>query len=141
MVAFSPKVIRKQFVMFGKTSGRDGLMTSCRILRRHEGHIVFAWSDGEKTRVRQRIQNIMAVALDRELTEPAGISILEIRMHKPQKQRFDSLIVDQPTAVSVHAQTHTRRRDRESETDISGFKDLFLATEQGSHHPCTPRYN
>ncbi|CAH0490673.1 unnamed protein product [Peronospora farinosa] len=82
-----------------------------------------AWSDGEKTRIRQSIQNMMAVALDRGLTEPAGISILEKLMRKPRKQRFDSLVLDQPTAVPVHAQTHTRRRDRDSDTDSTGSEE------------------
>ncbi|KAI9921119.1 hypothetical protein PsorP6_002656 [Peronosclerospora sorghi] len=81
------------------------------------GKIGNAWSDGEKTRVRQSIQNIMAVALDRGLTEPAGISILEKLMRKPRVQRFDSLVLDQPTAVPVHAQTHTWRRHQDNDTD------------------------
>ncbi|CAI5727307.1 unnamed protein product [Hyaloperonospora brassicae] len=82
-----------------------------------------AWSDGEKTRVRQSIQNMMAVALDRGLTEPAGISILEKLMRKPRIQRFDSLVLDEPTAMPVHAQTHTRRRRRDSDTDSTGSEE------------------
>ncbi|KAF4042282.1 Lipase (class 3) [Phytophthora infestans] len=83
-----------------------------------------AWSDGEKTRIRQSIQNMMAVALDRGFTEPAGISILEKLMRKPRIQRFDSLVLDQPTAVPVHAQTHTRRRRRDSDTDSTGSGEI-----------------
>ncbi|KAE9028300.1 hypothetical protein PF005_g2195 [Phytophthora fragariae] len=83
-----------------------------------------AWSDGEKTRVRQSIQNMMAVALDRGLTEPAGISILEKLMRRPRIQRFDSLVLDQPTAVPVHAQTHTRRRRRDSDSDSNGSGEI-----------------
>ncbi|KAG2988980.1 hypothetical protein PC129_g5221 [Phytophthora cactorum] len=83
-----------------------------------------AWSDGEKTRIRQSIQNMMAVALDRGFTEPAGISILEKLMRKPRIQRFDSLVLDQPTAVPVHAQTHTRRRRRDSDTDSNGSAEI-----------------
>ncbi|KAG7390334.1 hypothetical protein PHYPSEUDO_008162 [Phytophthora pseudosyringae] len=83
-----------------------------------------AWSDGEKTRIRQSIQNMMAVALDRGLTEPTGISILEKLMRKTRIQRFDSLVLDQPTAVPVHAQTHTRRRRRDSDTDSSGSGEI-----------------
>ncbi|EEY69435.1 uncharacterized protein PITG_05669 [Phytophthora infestans T30-4] len=83
-----------------------------------------AWSDGEKTRIRQSIQNMMAVALDRGFTEPAGISILEKLMRKPRIQRFDSLVLDQPTAVPVHAQTHTRRRRRVSDTDSTGSGEI-----------------
>lgn len=83
-----------------------------------------AWSDGEKTRIRQSIQNMMAVALDRGLTEPAGISILEKLMRRPRIQRFDSLVLDQPTAVPVHAQTHTRRRRRDSDADSNGSGEI-----------------
>ncbi|KAG6590731.1 triacylglycerol lipase [Phytophthora cinnamomi] len=83
-----------------------------------------AWSDGEKTRIRQSIQNMMAVALDRGLTEPAGISILEKLMRRPRIQRFDSLVLDQPTAVPVHAQTHARRRRRDSDTDSNGSGEI-----------------
>ncbi|OWZ04213.1 hypothetical protein PHMEG_00023921 [Phytophthora megakarya] len=83
-----------------------------------------AWSDGEKTRIRQSIQNMMAVALDRGFTEPAGISILEKLMRKPRIQRFDSLVLDEPTAVPVHAQTHTRRRRRDSDTDSNGSGEI-----------------
>ncbi|TDH70717.1 hypothetical protein CCR75_008872 [Bremia lactucae] len=78
-----------------------------------------AWSDGEKTRIRQSIQNMMAVAMDRGFTEPAGISILEKIMRKPRIQRFDSLVLEQPTAVPVHAQTHARRLRRDSDADSS----------------------
>ncbi|RLN70930.1 hypothetical protein BBJ28_00011871 [Nothophytophthora sp. Chile5] len=78
-----------------------------------------AWSDGEQTRIRQSIQNMMAVALDRGFTEPPGISLLEKLMRKPRIQRFDSLALDQPTVVPVHAQTHTRRRRRDSDSDSS----------------------
>jgi phosphopantothenate-cysteine ligase len=84
-----------------------------------------AWSDGEQTRIRQSIQNMMAVALDRGLTEPSGISILEKLMRKPRIQRFDSLVLDQPTtAMPVHAQTHTRRRRRDSDTDSNGSGEI-----------------
>ncbi|CEG38782.1 triacylglycerol lipase [Plasmopara halstedii] len=83
-----------------------------------------AWTDGEQTRVRQSIQNMMAVALDRGLTEPPGISILERLMRKPRIQRFDSLVLDQPTAVSVHAQRHTRRPRRDSDTDSNSSGEI-----------------
>ncbi|KAG2531669.1 hypothetical protein JM16_000730 [Phytophthora kernoviae] len=83
-----------------------------------------AWSDGEKTRIRQSIQNMMAVALDRGFTEPPGISILEKLMRKARIQRFDSLVLDQPTAVPVHAQTHARRRRRDSDSDSTGSGEI-----------------
>lgn len=94
------------------------------LLRFMWSKIGHAWSDGEKTRVRQSIQNMMAVALDRGLTEPEGISILEKLMRKPRIQRFDSLVLDEPTAVPVHAHRHTRRPRRDSDTDSNDSEEI-----------------
>lgn len=78
-----------------------------------------AWSDGEQTRIRQSIQNMIACGLDRGLIEPPGISLLEKLMRRARIQRFDSLALDHPL-VPVHPQTHTLRRVRgDSDTDSS----------------------
>lgn len=80
-----------------------------------------AWSDGEQTRIRQSIQNMMAVGLDRSLIEPAGITPLETLMARPRLQRFDSLAYHQSVSppVSVHSHSRRRRRDSDEDSDIS----------------------
>lgn len=88
-----------------------------------------AWSDGEQTRIRQSIQNMIAVALDRGFTEPPGISLLEKLMRRPRIQRFDSLALDHPL-VPVHPQTHTRRRvrnDSDSDSSSNGSNPVRLS--------------
>ncbi|KAL4175526.1 hypothetical protein KRP22_000491 [Phytophthora ramorum] len=93
-----------------------------------------AWSDGEQTRIRQSIQNMMAVALDRGLTEPPGISILEKLMRKPRIQRFDSLVLDQPMAVPQARVVRVHRAINNYMQDMikEGLLDAILKyVEQG----------
>lgn len=86
-----------------------------------------AWSEGEQTRIRQSIQNMMAVGLDRALIEPVGITPLEKLMARPRIQRFDSLVLlDQPP-VSVHSHSRRRRRDSDEDSDSSGSDPTRLS--------------
>ncbi|DBA02356.1 TPA: hypothetical protein N0F65_007175 [Lagenidium giganteum] len=75
-----------------------------------------AWTEGEQTRIRQSIQNMIAIGLNRGLTEPADISSLEQLMRRPRLQRFDSLVLDQPP-VSMHSQPRRRRYDSDEEDE------------------------
>lgn len=84
-----------------------------------------AWSDGEQTRVRQSIQNMMAVGMDRGLIEPVGITPLEKLMARPRIQRFNSLVLDQPPVSAVHS--HSRRRRRDSDEDSEGSNPIRLS--------------
>lgn len=76
-----------------------------------------AWSDGEQTRIRQSIQNMMAVGLDRGLIEPVGITPLEKLLARPRLERFDSLVLLEQPPLSVHS--HSRRRRRDSDDSNS----------------------
>lgn len=75
-----------------------------------------AWSDGEQTRVRQSIQNMITVGLDRGLVEPDGISPLEKLMHRPRVRRFESLVLDQAPILQSHP-SRRRRRDSDEESE------------------------
>lgn len=88
-----------------------------------------AWSDGEQTRIRQSIQNMIAVGLDRGLTEPADLALLEKLMRRPRVQRFDSLALDHPL-VPAHPKTQTRSRprlDSDSDTSSNGSNPVRLS--------------
>uniref|UniRef100_K3WKA7 Fungal lipase-type domain-containing protein n=1 Tax=Globisporangium ultimum (strain ATCC 200006 / CBS 805.95 / DAOM BR144) TaxID=431595 RepID=K3WKA7_GLOUD len=93
-----------------------------------------AWSEGEQTRIRQSIQNMMAVGLDRGLIEADGLTPLEKLMTRPRIQRFDSLVVDQPPVSNVHSHSRRRRRDSdESSSDSSNPVRLSRARKVRVH--------
>ncbi|GLD93098.1 hypothetical protein PINS_up001690 [Pythium insidiosum] len=92
-----------------------------------------AWTDGEQTRIRQSLQNMIAVGLNRGLVEATDITPLEEIIRKPRTQRFDSLILDQPTTPPA-THTHSRRR-RYGSDDYSdgGFSTEIKANKVRVH--------
>lgn len=101
-----------------------------------------AWSDGEQTRIRQSLQNMLAVGLNRGLVELTDIKPLETLMATPRVQRFDSLVLDQPppsssastgSVGSIHSSTTRRRRFGSDDSDGESEARLNKATKVRVH--------
>ncbi|TMW63354.1 hypothetical protein Poli38472_002295 [Pythium oligandrum] len=94
------------------------------------GKIGHAWSDGEQTRIRQSLQNMIACGLNRGLAEVTDLTPLDKLMNRPRVRRFDSLILDQP-ASPLHS--HGRRRRRGSDEDFDNPVRLSKARRVRIH--------
>lgn len=79
-----------------------------------------AWSEGEQTRVRQSIQNMISAGLIRGLVDVTDLTSLEELIKHPLIREYDTLVLDHPR-IQVHTRS-VRRHDNMQQEGLESQK-------------------